>query len=211
MGAGRPLRQQRPPGFFICLCLGRCGRPGVLRARRLDRPAHRAQRFPAALGRHLHQAQLARYPGRDLAAGPHAAVVGRRAQPLAQGGQHRFGQDQRPGAIAAALVAERRWTLGIVAGAQLLDPARAEQGDRRHLRHTVTTGQQPDRLHVTAAPGVPASNILRFKLRIAQVSRNRRHPILSESGKANPNRAQSSQESSSGVSQSGLFRTLRGS
>jgi hypothetical protein len=134
-------------------------RPGCL-----DRPADAPQRLPAALWMHPRQAEVPRHPGRHLGAAPQPAAVGRRPQPLGQGGQHGLGQQARRPAIPPPLVAQRRGAEGVVAGRQFLHPARREGQHLADLEEGPPLRQQPDRLMVPRLGHIAGRPVARLQL-----------------------------------------------
>ena len=96
----------------------------MARARLLHRPIDRLQGLPTALGQDRSKPEFARHPGRHFAAGPQAAIgrwLGQaRTQPLEKRGP----EHARHASVAPAQVAQRIRTFRVVAGEQLLDPAR---------------------------------------------------------------------------------------
>src|SRR5204862_3568162 len=83
-----------------------------------------------------------------LAAAPDPTIGRRVRQPLAQLRQQRRRQHGGGRPVASAQVAQRRRTLGVVAGQQLLDPAHAERRHLRYLGDRVALRQQPYRLQM---------------------------------------------------------------
>ena len=108
-------------------------------ARLLHRPIDRFQRLPAALRQERSAPEFAGHPGRHLGAGPQAAVGRRRRKPLGQPRQKLRTQHTRCAAVAPAQVTQSLGAMGVVAGEQLLDPARHEARHRRDIRDRVTS------------------------------------------------------------------------
>ena len=119
--------------FFKCLCFFGGGRVRVPGAGRLDRPADRLQRFPATLRRKALEPELSGHPVRDLAASPHSAIRWRLFEPTFELLQKLRREHRRRAAVVAAKIAERPQPQGVVAGLQLLDPARHKTSQFRDL------------------------------------------------------------------------------
>jgi hypothetical protein len=113
---------------------------------------------------HPRQAEVPRHPGRHLGAAPQPAVLGRRPQPLGQGGQHGLGQQARRPAIPPPLVAQRRGAEGVVAGRQFLHPARREGQHLADLEEGPPLRQQPDRLMVPRLGHIAGRPVARLQL-----------------------------------------------
>jgi len=106
-------------------------------ARLLHRPLDRLQRLPAALRQDGSQPEFARHPDRHLAAGPQTAIGRRRLEPRAQPRQKLRAQHARRASVTPAQVTQSLGAVGVVAGQQLLNPARHEARHRGHIRDRV--------------------------------------------------------------------------
>src|SRR6266852_5908477 len=160
--------------FFKSLHLfGGC-RVRIARTRRLDRPTDRLQRLTAALWRKLLEPKLIGQ-GRELAARPHAAVRRRLLEPNLQLLQKLGLEHRRQRAVVAAKIPECLRPQRVVAGLQLLNPARHKARQRRYLRNRMTLRQKPDRLVVPRRARILARAITPLQLPNAQISRNMRH------------------------------------
>src|SRR5712692_720942 len=160
--------------FFKSLHLfGGC-RVRIARTRRLDRPTDRLQRLTAALWRKLLEPKLIGQ-GRELAARPHAAVRRRLLEPNLQLLQKLGLEHRRQRAVVAAKIPECLRPQRVVAGLQLLNPARYKARQRRYLRNRMTLRQKPDRLVVPRRARILARAITPLQLPNAQISRNMRH------------------------------------
>ena len=107
-------------------------------ARLLYGPIDRLQRLPAALGQNRGEPEFAGHPGGHLGAGPQAAVGRRRRKPLGQPRQKLRAQHARCAPIAPAQVAQGFGAMCVVAGQQLLNPARDKARHRADIRDRVT-------------------------------------------------------------------------
>src|SRR3954471_19196482 len=124
--------------FFKRLALLGRGRGRMARARLLHRPVDRLERLPAALRQDRSEPEFARHPGRHFPAGPQAAVGRWLGQARAQALQKLRAQHARYAPVAPAQIAQRLGPVRVVAGEQLLDPARHEARHRRDVRDRVT-------------------------------------------------------------------------
>ena len=134
----RVLGDDLRPAFFKRLALLGRGRGRMAGARLLHRPIDRLQRLPAALGQDRSEPEFARHPGRHLGAGPQAAVGRRRRKPLGQPRQKLRAQHARCAAVAPTQVTQGLGAMGVVAGQQLLNPARHKARHRGDIRDRVT-------------------------------------------------------------------------
>ena len=164
--------------FFEGFRLFGSRRFGIFRARLLDRPAARAQRFPAALRRHPGEAQFASHPACCLAARPDSAVGRRIAQTNAQQLQQLRLQDRRRRAVGAAQIAQSPRTFRVVALKKLLDPALPERCHRRDIAGRMPLRQKPDRLKMPRRRYVRASLVTLFQRRNAQMRHDSSHVRL---------------------------------
>ena len=147
----------------------------MTRARLLDRPLDRAQSLPATLDTDRGKPELAGHPARHFATRPQPAIGRRIDQADAQALQQVRLEQARRAPIVPAQVAQGRKALGIVAGAQLLDPARHEAGHRRDFRARVPLRQKPDHLNVPGQDRILRGPEPLFQLSDAQMLRNPRH------------------------------------
>src|ERR1700720_217789 len=118
----------------------------MARPRPLDRISDGDERIPAALIVYRFQRVERGEPPRPLGPGPHAAVLGRRLDPLFQRRKGLRRHDARLSTVVGALVAETIGTTRIVASDQLIDPTRRERQQLSYLVEIVTLGQQPQRM-----------------------------------------------------------------
>ena len=107
-------------------------------ARLLHRPLDRLQRLPAALRQDGSQPEFARHPDRHLAAGPQTAIGRRRLEPRAQPRQKLRAQHARHASIAPAQIAQGLGPVCVIAGEELLDPARDKARHRGDICDRVT-------------------------------------------------------------------------
>ena len=107
-------------------------------ARLLHRPIDRLQSLPAALRQDRSEPEFAGHPRRHFGAGPQAAVGRRRRKPFGQPRQKLRAEHARRAPIAPAQVAQSIGPVCIVAGQQLLNPARDEARHRGDIRDRVT-------------------------------------------------------------------------
>jgi len=167
----------------------------MARARLLHRPIDRLQRLPAALGQNRSKPEFARHPGRHFAAGPQAAVGRRCLEPRAQPRQKLRAQHARHASIAPAQVAQRLRTVRVVAGEQLLNPARHEARHRRDIRDRVPPRQQPDYLEVPHRRWIARRPEPRLQVLHAQMTSNSRHGLPPRLMAHQPTRFTAAQES----------------
>ena len=120
----------------------------MARARLLHRPIDRLQGLPAALGQNRSEPEFARHPSRHFGASPQATVGRRRRKPLGQPRQKLRAQHARCAPIAPAQVTQGIGPVCVVAGEQLLNPARHEARHRRDVCDRVPPRQKPDHLKV---------------------------------------------------------------
>jgi hypothetical protein len=109
----------------------------MARARLLHRPVDRLERFPAALRQDGSAPEFAGHPGRYLGAGPQAAVGRRRRKPLGQARQKLGAQHTRCAPVTPTQVTQSLGAMGVVAGQQLLNPARDKARHRGDIRDRV--------------------------------------------------------------------------
>jgi len=109
----------------------------MARARLLHRPIDRLQRFPAALRQDRGEPEFAGHPRRHFGASPQATVGRRRRKPLGQPRQKLRAQHTRCAAVTPTQVTQRLGAMGVVAGQQLLNPARDKARHRGDLRDRV--------------------------------------------------------------------------
>ena len=134
----RFLRDHRGQLFFKHLALLRRGPGRMARARLLHRPIDRLQGLPAALGQNRSEPEFASHPSRHFGASPQATVGRRRRKPLGQPRQKLRAQHARCAPIAPAQVTQGIGPVCVVAGEQLLNPARHEARHRGDIRDRVT-------------------------------------------------------------------------
>src|SRR3954447_19281973 len=161
--------------FFKHLALLRRGPGRMARARLLHRPADRLQGLPAALRQDRREPEFAGHPSRHFGASPQATVGRRRRKPLGQPRQKLRAQHARCAAVAPTQVTQSLGAMGVVAGQQLLNPARDKARHRGDIRDGVTPREQPDHLNVPRRGRILGRPEPRFQILDAQMISNPRH------------------------------------
>ena len=164
-------------------------------ARLLHRPIDRLQGLPAALGQHRSEPEFAGHPSRHFGAGPQAAVGRRRRKPLGQPRQKLRAQHARRAPIAPAQVAQGSGPVCVVAGQQLLNPARDKARQRCHVRNRVTPRSQPDHLKVPRRGRILGRPEPHFQIVYAQMISNPRQGLPPPLRAHQPTRFAAAQES----------------
>src|ERR1019366_9042666 len=147
----------------------------VFRARRLDRPADRLKRFPAALRRKRREPELLSHPVGDLAARPQAAIRRRLLEPNLQLRQ-KIGLEHRGAhSVVAAKIAKRLRPECVIAGQKFLDPARHKTRQCGNFRHRMALCQKPDRLVMPPRARIRTLPVALRQFLDAQMIRYMRH------------------------------------